>query len=91
MLEALRLARLFLFSPSKAAKESRREEALYPCLGLYVAMAAGYLLFYWLKPYDFPDRYAALPRELQSELGEHQAIHFVSQLLDVDGGLRRGF
>ncbi len=65
MRETLRLGRLFLTSPARAAGECRRAADLRPYLSLYLAMTAGYMLFYWLKPFDFPDRNAALPREIQ--------------------------
>jgi len=62
----LTLSRLFLISPSRAAAASRQEENLAPCLWIYAAGTAGTMLFFTLKPFDFPDPGAALPREPQS-------------------------
>jgi len=61
--ETLQLARQYLLAPSKGAEAAREEKSLAPSLWIYVAFTAGYLLFYWLKPFDFPDKNAPLLRE----------------------------
>ncbi len=61
--QATALGRLYLLSPAKGAAEARQEKSFLPSLWLYAAFLAGYLLFYWLKPWDFPDALAAFPRE----------------------------
>ena len=63
---AVVLAKLFLFSPSRAADESQKEENLLPCLGIYLAFTAAYILFFIFKPFDFPDQNAPFPREPQT-------------------------
>ncbi len=63
---AASLARLFLFAPARAADESMKEESLLPCLAIYIAFTAAYLLFFMFKPFDFPDQNAAYPREPQT-------------------------
>ena len=59
------LAKLFVFSPLRAADESQKEENLLPCLWIYIAFTAAYLLFSVFKPFDFPDQNAPFPREPQ--------------------------
>lgn len=61
--ETLRLGRLYLFSPAKGAEAARKEGSFIPSLWLYLAFTAGYMLFFWLKPWDFPDQNAPFPRE----------------------------
>lgn len=53
--KTLRLARLYLFAPSAAADEASKEENLPLNLGLYLAFAAATMLFFAVKPFDFPD------------------------------------
>ncbi len=60
-----KLTKLFLSKPSKAAEASRDEANLGPNLALYFAFVVASMLFFWLKPFDFPDVNAALPRESQ--------------------------
>ncbi len=62
MREALRLARLYLVSPSQAAEAARREENFRPNLQLYLAFVAATMVFFAVKPFDFPDTSAVLPR-----------------------------
>ena len=62
----LSLSRLFLFSPSRAADASLEEENLAPCLWIYLAFMAGYILFFAVKPFDLPDQSSAFPREPQT-------------------------
>ena len=61
--ETLQLARQYLLAPSKGAEAARQDKSLVPSLWLYSAFTAGYLIFYWLKPFDFPDKNAPFPRE----------------------------
>lgn len=61
----LSLARGFLVSPVRSAAAARRPESLAPGLWIYLAFMAAYLVFFWLKPWDFPDRNAPFPRENQ--------------------------
>lgn len=65
---SLALGRRALFSPAQAAREARKEENLRPALYLYSAFLLGYMLFFWIKPANFPDTGAALPGESQSLL-----------------------
>src|SRR5690349_1925592 len=51
----LKLARYALFSPRQAAQESKNEENFKPALLIYLLFLIGYILFFWLKPLDFPD------------------------------------
>ena len=60
-----RFGRLFFFSPSKAAEESRRPEALRAGLILYGLTLLAAAVFHWLRPFDFPDANAAYPEEHQ--------------------------
>jgi hypothetical protein len=64
----LSLSRSFLFSPGKAADACKKGSSLAPCMWIYLAFTAAYMLFFTLKPFDFPDRNAALPREPQTLL-----------------------
>src|SRR5579883_2888623 len=66
--QALRFSGLFVYSPAKAAQESRRRELLGPAVLIYAAFTVGTMLFYWLKPWDFPDVNAAFPRDSLSPL-----------------------
>ena len=54
-----------LRSPSRAADEARKPGGAVPALWVYLAFTVGYLLFFWLKPFDFPDRNAPFPSEMQ--------------------------
>lgn len=58
----------FLRSPAQAAEDCRRPEALGPCARIYALFVVAYALFFWLKPFDFPERNAAFPREAQTLL-----------------------
>jgi hypothetical protein len=65
MKKALALGKLFLFSPSEAARVCQKDEALYDALKLYALTLLGAALFHWWKPYDFPDANAAVPGVVQ--------------------------
>ncbi len=64
--QALRFCLRFVTSPRKAAQDSRRPELLAPAVWIYAAFTLGYMLFYWLKPWDFPDVNAAFPHDTQN-------------------------
>ncbi len=57
------LAKIFLTSPSRAVEASRDEKNLAPCLWIYAAFTVATMLFFMLKPGDFPDQSAAYPHE----------------------------
>jgi hypothetical protein len=57
------LSKAFLSSPARAAEASRDEDNLAPCLWIYAACTLATMLFFTLKPFDFPDQSAAYPRE----------------------------
>jgi len=61
MIGVLSFARLFVFSPSRAAAACVSERALYDALKIYGLTLLGAALFYRFKPYDFPDANAAVP------------------------------
>jgi len=61
MIGILSFARLFVFTPSKAAAACVPERALYDSLKIYGLTLLGAALFYRFKPYDFPDANAAAP------------------------------
>ncbi|MBI5629564.1 MAG: hypothetical protein HY921_01630 [Elusimicrobia bacterium] len=52
---------LFLKSPRRAAEACRNESALGPNMKIYIAFVACSTIFYWLKPWDFPDQLSAEP------------------------------
>lgn len=54
-----------LFEPRKAAQLARRPDSLAPSLIIVVAMSVAFALFETWKPFDFPDRTAAFPREVK--------------------------
>jgi hypothetical protein len=60
------LARACLFTPSRAAEEARRPGSLTPALWLYLVYLLASAVFYAYKPFDFPDKTAAFPRETQN-------------------------
>lgn len=65
MKKELSAVRRFLTSPTKAAAACRDRAELAPNARLYAAFVLGSMLLFWLKPFDFPDRNAPLPRETQ--------------------------
>lgn len=60
---AAALAMTFLRSPRRAAEAATQPQNLGGCIGIYAAFLIGNLLFYWLKPWDFPDANAGPPPE----------------------------
>jgi hypothetical protein len=56
---------LFLRSPEKAAREHKKPQLDTACLWLYVSSVLAFMLLFWVKPFDFPDRIAAVPPEMQ--------------------------
>lgn len=62
---AFGLARRCLFSPSEAAAASRAPGALPAAAWIYAAFLLATAVFYAWKPFDFPERNAAFPREAQ--------------------------
>ncbi|HVA66046.1 MAG TPA: hypothetical protein VNK24_03875 [Elusimicrobiota bacterium] len=58
------LAKLYLFLPKRGAAAARKTESWLPSLWLYAAFLLGSLIFYWLKPWDFPDVNAPYPQQL---------------------------
>ncbi|MBI4375920.1 MAG: hypothetical protein HY549_05660 [Elusimicrobia bacterium] len=60
------LCRDFLSSPREAAERCRRPESFRASLMIYAAFVVCYALFFWLKPWDFPEVNAPWP---QQELG----------------------
>ena len=60
------LSKSFLFSPERAAQASQDERNLAPCFWIYAAFTLGTMLFFVMKPFDFPDQNAAYPREAQN-------------------------
>ncbi|MBI3289441.1 MAG: hypothetical protein HYZ74_07985, partial [Elusimicrobia bacterium] len=65
MIKTLRLARLFLVSPAKAARACLDKAALGQSLKIYGLTLAAAAVFFRLKPYDFPDANAAVPSSSQ--------------------------
>lgn len=61
----LALAKIFLFSPYRAAEAARRQENLTPGLAIYAAFTAASIAFLCVKPADFPDAGAPLPSQTQ--------------------------
>ena len=59
------LAKLYLFFPKRGAKAARETSAWTPSLRLYAAFLIASLIFYWLKPWNFPDLNAPFPVEPQ--------------------------
>lgn len=62
---ALSLTWKFIRRPTKAAEASKSPDNFGPNVWLYAAFVVASMLFYWLKPFDFPDVNAAFPREDQ--------------------------
>lgn len=60
------VARRQLLSPSGAADAARLPGSLAPALAIYAVFLLATALFYSRKPFDFPDRNAAFPRETQN-------------------------
>ncbi|MDD5629166.1 MAG: hypothetical protein PHU21_08875 [Elusimicrobia bacterium] len=60
-----RLAKLFLRSPARAADACRDDENLAPGFWIYAAFTLLMMLFFALKPFDFPDANAPYPRGAQ--------------------------
>jgi hypothetical protein len=60
-----KLAWLYMRSPAKAAAQKKEAELDFDCLWLYVASTAAFVALFWWKPFDFPDRTAAVPLEMQ--------------------------
>lgn len=60
------LSKSFLFFPGRAAEACADEENLAPCFWIYAAFTLGTMLFFALKPFDFPDQNAPYPREAQT-------------------------
>ena len=66
--DAVSFGRKCLFSPSAAARAAA-EPATLPAAGLiYAAFILGYWLFFTFKPFDFPERGAPSPQEVQDAL-----------------------
>lgn len=61
MRSALAFARLFLFSPTKAAAACATDRALRESFIVYGLTVLAAALFQYWKPYDFPDAAAAVP------------------------------
>lgn len=59
---------LMVRSPSAGAEKARPREALPASLRVYAAFLLLYALFFWLKPFDFPDPNVGVPREAQGLL-----------------------
>ena len=57
----LSMIRRYAFAPSQAAQASRDKANLAPNVIIYALFATASLIFFWLKPFDFPDANAALP------------------------------
>ena len=65
LFEAASACKTFLLSPTRAARDCRAPRILTPCVVLYVLATAGFMVLFWLKPFDFPDADAAVPREMR--------------------------
>lgn len=65
---AFALGRAALFSPSRAAELAAQPAAPRPAAFIYAACLVATAVFFALKPFDFPDRNAAFPREAQGLL-----------------------
>jgi hypothetical protein len=59
------LVRGSLFSPTAAAETARAPGSLAPSIWVYGAFLFASAAFYAWKPFDFPDRNAAYPKEFQ--------------------------
>ena len=68
MKKTLLFARLFLFSPSKAAAACSEDGALLDSLKIYGLTLLTAAVFYRFKPYNFPDASAAIPMAPQGIL-----------------------
>ena len=64
-MRALKLGRLFLFSPSLAADACANDDALGDALKVYALWVVASLLYLALKPYDFPDMNAPMPAHVE--------------------------
>lgn len=60
---ALGLGLLLLASPSRGAQACRDERAWGPALRIFGAFVGLSVLFYWWKPFDFPEKLLPFPRE----------------------------
>jgi hypothetical protein len=63
--KAFSLAWTVVRSPTRAADAAKKSESLIPAACVYAGFVLTYLIFFWLKPFDFPDRNAPFPRETQ--------------------------
>ncbi len=61
----LKAAWLFIRSPSKAAKAHSKAALDGNCAWIYLISTLAFMLLFWLKPFDFPDRTAPVPFEMQ--------------------------
>lgn len=76
------LGALMVRSPSAGAEKARPREAFAPAVKVYAAFVLLYALFFWLKPFDFPDPNVGVPRETQGLLFWLKAMAF-QPLLEV--------
>jgi hypothetical protein len=69
-------------SPTAGAEKVKPKEAFLPAVKVYAAFLLLYALFFWLKPFDFPDPNVGVPRESQNLLFWLKVMSF-QPLLEV--------
>ncbi len=63
MIKTIELCRDYLFFPSRGAAKNKGNGEIVLNLSLYFVFLLFSLLFYWLKPWNFPDHYAPFPSQ----------------------------
>ncbi len=63
MIKVIRLCRDYLFFPSRGAAQNKGSGEIPSNLAIYLLFLLLSLLFYWLKPWNFPDHYAPFPSQ----------------------------
>lgn len=65
MIRTLNLCRDYLFFPTRGAEQNQPDGKPSQNLAIYAVFLIASLLFYWLKPWNFPDALAPVPRQAQ--------------------------
>ena len=63
MLKITQLCRDYLFFPARGAAKNKENGEMVLNASLYLVFLLLSLLFYWLKPWNFPDHYAPFPSQ----------------------------
>lgn len=66
MTKELAAFKRFIVSPTRAAQAAKEPKELWVNARIYLAFVVASMLLFWLKPFDFPDANAPLPRETQN-------------------------